>query len=859
MYEEKRKAINWKSLIIKILILALIVFLVIWVIQVINNRKNNNSNNKIFNQNIENMNDAAESYYKSNELPKNIGDKNKITLQDMIDNNLLMEFTDKNGNFCDEKNSYAQITKTKENLYQLKVLLSCDDNTDYLVKDFNIENSSSETKDTTETKDNIENNKQEKNQEESKSVEEINEETNNVDYIDEKVQEQTYTTYEKKKVYTYTTQYEFRKLLEESTTKYTCPDGYSLMGNKCFKSIIESEINATLEYYEDKDIITDPLEKIEDSKKEYTDPIKNTTEPTYSCPSGYEKTGSGINTKCYKISTTSKVSTSATKTCPSGYTLSGSSCIKYDNALSTPASANCPSGYAKINNSCIKYNKADVINATAKCSSGYTLSGSSCVKYDKAATINATAKCPSGYKLSGSSCIKYDTATKISAKISSYSCSKGSLSGSKCYSCPSGYTQSGKGANISCYINVPKYNTSYGNWYVYTTRKSTTALYTYSNNTEKMVYTGSKLEKTCSKCYTRRTYYYYTIYRRNVYTNTTYTKSYGKVTVTNATPNYKCSKGSRDGSSCYYCKSGTATGSGKNTKCKITNKNLTYSCSKGSKDGTSCYYCKSGTATGSGKKTQCKVTTNLTYSCSKGSKDGTSCYYCKFGTATGSGKNTKCKVSTGVQYSCKNGTLYQNKCYSCPTNYKQSSSTFNSSCLKTTYVNSIKNNGTTILSCPSGYTQEGSGNNIKCYKNITGKTSYYCEDPLSKLGADNKCHKNVKGEVKGYVCPEGYALKDQKCYKTTNEEVDAKEETTEAKYDYTWNNNETLEGWEFTGNTRTITNESEVTIESPKTGLFDSDNISKNIILIGFLTMGLGFISYLIIRLFKNKEKNIIQ
>ena len=124
MYEEKKKRnINWKSLIIKILLLALIVFLIIWVIQINTKRNNEQNDTKVFNQNIATMKESSESYYKSNKLPENIGDKDKITLEEMIDNNLLMEFTDKNGNFCDEKNSYAQVTKTKENVYQLITFL----------------------------------------------------------------------------------------------------------------------------------------------------------------------------------------------------------------------------------------------------------------------------------------------------------------------------------------------------------------------------------------------------------------------------------------------------------------------------------------------------------------------------------------------------------------------------------------------------------------------------------------------------------------------------------------------------------------------------------------------------------------
>ena len=773
MYEEKKKRnINWKSLIIKILLLALIVFLIIWVIQINTKRNNEQNDTKVFNQNIATMKESSESYYKSNKLPENIGDKDKITLEEMIDNNLLMEFTDKNGNFCDEKNSYAQVTKTKENVYQLKVLLSCDDNTDYLVKNLTIENNKIDNKENKNqtSEDNKEVQANEDNNE--KSVDEINKETNNVDYVDEKVQNEpkTETVYEKKKVYSYTTQYEFRKLLEAESSKYTCPDGYSLLGDKCFKSIIESEIDATATYYDDEEIVTDPLEKVEDDTKEYVDPIEDTADITYTCPSGYIKTGTGEDTKCYKIDTVAKNSSNATPTCPDGY----------------------------------------------------SISGNTCVKVNKATSIAANKKCPDGYSVSGSSCVKLKKPTKKAAN-KKYSCTKGSLSGTKCYYCPSGYKQTGSGANISCYKYVTKYKTSYSkNWYVYTTKKSTSPLDVYKTNTEKMVFNYSKPEPICSKCTKKRTYYYYTIKRRKAYKTAYSQKVTAAKKVGNAKVNYSCKKGTRTGAYCYFCKSGTTTGKGSNTKCKFTKK-LTYKCP----------------------------------SSVNGSVSGSKCYYCKSGTKSGSGSNMTCKLNSNLNYTCKTGTKNGTKCYTCPSGYNQTSSAYNAKCNKTNYISVIENQGTSY-SCPEGYTQEGSGDTIKCYKTVAGKTTYYCEDSAAKLGEDNKCHKTVKGEIKEYTCPEGYAINDKKCYKTTDETIDANKETTEAKYDYIWSNNSTLDGWEFTGNTRTITNEDEVTVASPHTGIFDSENIIKNIMLLGFLGIGIGFITYLSIKSMKNKKHNII-
>ena len=42
-----------------------------------------------------------------------------MTLKQLLDNKLILEFTDKNGNTCDTTNSYVQVTKTLDSEYAL--------------------------------------------------------------------------------------------------------------------------------------------------------------------------------------------------------------------------------------------------------------------------------------------------------------------------------------------------------------------------------------------------------------------------------------------------------------------------------------------------------------------------------------------------------------------------------------------------------------------------------------------------------------------------------------------------------------------------------------------------------------------
>lgn len=177
---------------------------------------------------------------------------------------------------------------------------------------------------------------------------------------------------------------------------------------------------------------------------------------SYSCPSGYTRSGSTCSRTVTKSATT-------TYTCPSGYTRSGTKCTKTTTTYKTPI-ATCKEGYVKSGSgtkaTCthtIKPNK----NGTCKkgytkkngkcvrtevpvfsCPSGYAKSGSgrntTCSKIT-VSTVNATVKktCPSGYSLSGSTCKKTE---KKSASVK-YTCPSGYwLSGSTCYQTIGGTT-----------------------------------------------------------------------------------------------------------------------------------------------------------------------------------------------------------------------------------------------------------------------------------------------------------------------------------------------------------------------------------------------------------------------------------
>jgi hypothetical protein len=137
MYDE-RERFSFKDVILQIVLVVLFVFLLLWLFPTksyVDKKLEGNSNalnNQIFTQNVNNMKEAAISYFTTSRLPKKIGDKETLTLGDMLDKKLLIPFLDSNNKQCSLTESYVEITKMDEE-YILKVNLNCSDNSDYVL------------------------------------------------------------------------------------------------------------------------------------------------------------------------------------------------------------------------------------------------------------------------------------------------------------------------------------------------------------------------------------------------------------------------------------------------------------------------------------------------------------------------------------------------------------------------------------------------------------------------------------------------------------------------------------------------------------------------------------------------------
>ena len=663
MYDEEnvtyRIGINWKDIIIKVIMLAVFLFLLIWLFP---KADLDGLYNKVYTDNIATMKDAAKSYYTVDRLPKTVGESKSMSLKDMIDNKMVIRFTDKNGEYCDETSSKVEVTKTSNNTYVLKVQLSCGGQSDYILETIGCTSVCENGNCTVATTANTT----------SDDKKEVKDDKGAIDYEDTKDFDPS-ADYDKDgniivKTITY---YQHRQAIYSTNTTYTCPEGYNKVGTKCTKESTGATIDAVPQFGPDKVTTTDA--KISDGteKTVYIDYIKTKVDTKYTCPEGYTLNGS----YCIKYTDATAHTGQTTYTCPNGYTLSGTTCTKQYNATYKPG------------------------ETSYSCPNGGTLSGTKCTITTNA-SANTTYTCPSGYTKNGTSCYKVYNA---SAKTT--------------YSCPSGYTLSGtKCTKTSQTSYNATANTTYGSWVNQGTKYYTSASKAYTGTTSKLVYVGAVSGAVCgSPCGNSGIWYKYTYYTRSQ--NTTYscpnggtlsgTKCIKSTTDTkNATPNtsYSCPNG------------GTLEG----TKCRLTTNatpNTNYSCPSGyTLDGKKCkkvydatpssgpgaYTCPNG---GTLNGTVCTLTTpatphtgDTTYTCPTGYVlEGKKCklqinanaediysYTCPEGyTKSGEGVNTICSkvIRTEGEYYCEDSaaTLVGNKCiktekgditgYTCPEDY----------------------------------------------------------------------------------------------------------------------------------------------------------------------------------------------
>lgn len=136
-YDEKEKKdfSTLKAFLMRLILIVIFVLLLIWLVPWPDMRGLAPLQEQIFNNNINTMKEAAITYYTTERLPQNVGDKKTLTLQEMLDLHLLVPFVDKNGNTCSLTESYVTIEKVDKDEYNyvMKVNLKCSDKEEYIM------------------------------------------------------------------------------------------------------------------------------------------------------------------------------------------------------------------------------------------------------------------------------------------------------------------------------------------------------------------------------------------------------------------------------------------------------------------------------------------------------------------------------------------------------------------------------------------------------------------------------------------------------------------------------------------------------------------------------------------------------
>ena len=404
MYSNDKKGFSILDIIVKMILFGLFIFILVWLF----NKKVPNMApfySNVFRENIKYMQEAAESYFTDDKMPKEVGDEVKMTLSEMLDKKLLLPFVDKDGNSCDLNNSYVTITKQPDESWILKTNLECGSEKDYTIKVLGCHNY---------CKDN--------NCEKVCKIEKL-------------------------------TSYQYKKQVTTTKTKYSCKSGYTLNGKYCYKTVLvdtqsaEKTIVDYKTYTEDASVrysYSCPSGYTQEGSGSSMKCYKNkTTCSTYTVSQPYDCNCTGrwsggqyitSCSTCYKdvvkeTCSTNKSYTDRIATTTKSYTDRNSSTSKsYTDRLSSTSKSytdrlsSTNKSYTDRIATTTKSYTNKLTNKSYYCKDNtWTLSGTKCTKTVKQTSIKY--ECPSDYKLEGTVCKKYrtDKVTANAEKVTSKS------------------------------------------------------------------------------------------------------------------------------------------------------------------------------------------------------------------------------------------------------------------------------------------------------------------------------------------------------------------------------------------------------------------------------------------------------
>lgn len=131
MYEDKGFSTNWIKIGLRIISVVLIVLILFKIVDLVGNNRTNVVEKDKMKEKISLLESAGKKHFTENLLPKETGDSKTVTLQELIDENLIDEIKDTKDKVCNTSESNVKVFKL-DSEYQFKSTLKCDDYENYL-------------------------------------------------------------------------------------------------------------------------------------------------------------------------------------------------------------------------------------------------------------------------------------------------------------------------------------------------------------------------------------------------------------------------------------------------------------------------------------------------------------------------------------------------------------------------------------------------------------------------------------------------------------------------------------------------------------------------------------------------------
>lgn len=129
MYQENKWSTEWLKIILRLVIIILLVLLTMKFVIILNNNNVGKKSTKLTN-NLNYVNDCAKKYFDEKNIPKKVGETKEYLVKDILSIEQI-DYMNKNYEKCEYDKSYIKITRLDKE-YQIKTILNCSGETNYM-------------------------------------------------------------------------------------------------------------------------------------------------------------------------------------------------------------------------------------------------------------------------------------------------------------------------------------------------------------------------------------------------------------------------------------------------------------------------------------------------------------------------------------------------------------------------------------------------------------------------------------------------------------------------------------------------------------------------------------------------------